>query len=134
MTNTAPRLDRRGRAAQQAERQRLWAEAEHEPVAWYAGSTLLSGVLVLGGSGWLLERWLGWSWLVPVGVVLGMAAAMTTLWFRYGVARPPEGGLSGTSTDAGPRDRASSTAPHRTAPRSTAPHRPTDRCPREDAP
>lgn len=124
MTDPRPRLDRRGQLALHAERQRLWAQAQPEAGAWYAGSSLISGALLLGGAGWLLDRWLGWTWLLPVGVVLGMGAGMTSLWFRYGVARPPGGDHRGTSTDAGPRDRSG---------RSPG-HRPTDRSPMEDAP
>jgi hypothetical protein len=27
-------------------------------------------------------------WVIPVGLVLGMAAAITTIWVRYGVHGP----------------------------------------------
>lgn len=122
MTGTGPRLDRRSRAAVQAERQRLWAQAQAEPDTWYAGSTVLSGVLLFGGLGWLLGHWQGWIWPTPVGVVLGMAAAVTSLWFRYGVARQPPPDTRTTSADALARTGGGS--PHD--------HRPTDRCPMED--
>lgn len=118
MTGTGPRLDRRSWAALQAERQRLWAEAAPESGAWHAGSTVVSGVLLLGGCGWLLGHWTGWLWPTPVGIVLGMAAALTALWFRYGGGRPPTGDAQATSTDAG--------APHDS--------RTTDQTPMEDAP
>jgi hypothetical protein len=101
MTQSRPHLDRRSRAALAAERQRLWAEAGPESGAWHAGSTVVSGVLLLGGVGWLLGRWTGWVWPTPVGILLGMAAALTTLWFRYGVGRPSTGDPQVTSTAAG---------------------------------
>lgn len=47
-------------------------------------SYLLAGLLVFGVPGWLLDRWLGTNWIVGVGIVLGMALAMLTIWARYG--------------------------------------------------
>ena len=38
---------------------------------WHAFSYLVSGVLLYGGLGWLADRWLGTSFLVVVGILLG---------------------------------------------------------------
>ena len=38
--------------------------------------TLISGMAVWGGAGWLLDRWLDTRAFLPVGIILGMAAAM----------------------------------------------------------
>ncbi|SDQ73434.1 Putative F0F1-ATPase subunit Ca2+/Mg2+ transporter [Quadrisphaera sp. DSM 44207] len=71
-----------------AERERLWsAGGLPEAGAWHVMSLLLTGVLLFGGGGWLLGRWLEQPWPTPVGLVLGTAAAMTSVWFRYGVDR-----------------------------------------------
>lgn len=46
-------------------------------LAWSIVSYLLSGLLVWGGVGWLLDRWLGKEALfLPVGLLFGMVAAM----------------------------------------------------------
>ncbi len=58
-----------------------------ESVAWNATSYLLSGLLGLGLPAWTLDRWLGWGWLTPVGLLAGMAAALYLIWFRYGTDR-----------------------------------------------
>lgn len=47
-------------------------------------SHLLAGPLTFGGIGYGLDRWLGWSWCVPVGIVMGMALALYVIWLRYG--------------------------------------------------
>ena len=71
-----------------AERERLWSQGALASAGpWHAGALLPAGVLLYGGAGWLLDRWLGWEWLTPVGVVVGLAAALTSIWFRYGVDR-----------------------------------------------
>lgn len=38
---------------------------------WHAFGYLTSGVLLYGGLGWLLDKWLGTSFLVVVGILLG---------------------------------------------------------------
>ena len=59
-----------------------------ESVAWNVVSTLMSGLLGFGVPGFLLDRWLGTDvWFTLVGLVLGMAAALTVVWFRYGTGR-----------------------------------------------
>lgn len=58
-----------------------------ETAAWNVMAYLLAGLLGFGLPGWLLDLWLGTSWLVLVGLLLGMAVALTTIWFRYGVTR-----------------------------------------------
>jgi hypothetical protein len=51
-------------------------------------ATMLSAVLVFGLPSWWLSEALGQVWIIPVGLVLGMAAAITTIWVRYGVGGP----------------------------------------------
>jgi len=38
---------------------------------WHAFGYLTSGVLLYGGLGWLADRWLGTSFLVVLGILLG---------------------------------------------------------------
>jgi hypothetical protein len=52
--------------------------------AWRAFAYLLSGPLLYGGAGWLLDHWLGTAFLLPVGIVGGMALSIYLIWFRYG--------------------------------------------------
>jgi F0F1-type ATP synthase assembly protein I len=52
--------------------------------AWRAFAYLLSGPLTFGGIGWLIDRWAGTGWLLPVGIIGGMALSLYLIWFRYG--------------------------------------------------
>jgi F0F1-type ATP synthase assembly protein I len=52
--------------------------------AWKSFSYLVTGPLLYGGIGWLLDRWLGTEFLLPVGLVAGMALSLYLIWFRYG--------------------------------------------------
>jgi len=38
---------------------------------WHAFSYLVAGVFLYGGLGWLADRWLGTSFLVIIGILLG---------------------------------------------------------------
>jgi ATP synthase protein I len=51
---------------------------------WSIIGTLVAGVLAWGFIGWLLDRWLGTSFLVAVGIIVGMAGAMYLIIKRYG--------------------------------------------------
>ncbi|NHN56376.1 hypothetical protein G9U51_11365 [Calidifontibacter sp. DB0510] len=55
-----------------------------ESVAWSVTSYLISGPLMLGGLGWLLDRWLHTGFLVLIGILAGMALSLYLIWFRYG--------------------------------------------------
>ena len=52
--------------------------------AWRAVAYLITGPLIYGGIGYLLDRWLGTNWIVGVGIVGGMALSLYLIWFRYG--------------------------------------------------
>jgi hypothetical protein len=60
----------------------------HARQGWDALATMLSAMLVFGLPGWWISEALGWVWVVPVSLVLGMAAAIATIWVRYGVHGP----------------------------------------------
>lgn len=48
---------------------------------------MISGLIAFGLPGYLLDRWLGTSFLVVFGLAVGMALALTVGWFRYGTGR-----------------------------------------------
>lgn len=45
-------------------------------MAYAAGLTIFFSVLAFMGAGWLLDRWLGTSWLMVAGIVLGSAVGL----------------------------------------------------------
>ena len=51
---------------------------------WAVVGTLLAGIVVWGGIGWLLDRWLGTSFLVAIGVIVGAAASIYLVVVKYG--------------------------------------------------
>ena len=70
-----------------------------EAAAWTVLAYLITGPLLYGGLGWLLDRWLGTEPVfVLVGILGGMALAVYLVWIRYGShdRRPPS-----ASPDAG---------------------------------
>ena len=53
--------------------------------AWAVTGTLLAGILVGGGMGSLLDRWLDLHWLfLPIGMVVGVGASIYMVYVRYG--------------------------------------------------
>jgi F0F1-type ATP synthase assembly protein I len=75
------------------------AVSRGEAEAWTVLARLISGPLLYGGLGWLVDRWLGTDPVfVLVGIVGGMALALYVVWFRYGALdrQPPA-----ASPDAG---------------------------------
>ena len=45
---------------------------------------LITGPVVFGGLGVLLDRWLGTSFIVVLGLLGGMALSLYVIWLRYG--------------------------------------------------
>lgn len=50
---------------------------------WVAFSYLVTGVLLYGLIGYLLDRWWGTSFMVVVGIVAGAAFGVLQTWFRF---------------------------------------------------
>ena len=48
--------------------------AAADPGAWDIVAYLLSGMLLWGGAGWLLDRWLGLDVFLPIGLLFGYRA------------------------------------------------------------
>ena len=53
---------------------------------------MLSGIIVWGGAGWLLDRWLETRFFTLVGVLLGLTVAIYLVVVKYGAVPPPPGG------------------------------------------
>ncbi len=92
-----------------------------ESVAWGAANTMISGLIGFGLPAWLLDRWLGTSWIVLVGLLTGMAVALSIIWFRYGTERSassPSADAAAPSTTGGAGDASAEPGPDGPAPRS----------------
>ncbi|WP_341925887.1 AtpZ/AtpI family protein [Nocardioides psychrotolerans] len=50
---------------------------------WNAFGYLVSGVLLYGLAGWLLDRWLGTTFLVAIGILLGAILGTYQTWARF---------------------------------------------------
>jgi len=65
---------------------------------WHAFGYLVSGVLMYGFIGWALDRWLGTSWLVVVGILGGAGFGIYLTWARFNKDWPSPGqGTDGRS-------------------------------------
>jgi len=53
---------------------------------WQAFSYLVAGVLLYGGLGWLADRWLGTSYLVAIGILLGAGLGGFMVFKTFGVS------------------------------------------------
>jgi hypothetical protein len=62
----------------------------HLREGWDALGTMLSAMLVFGLPSWWVSEAFDQVWVMPVGLVLGMAAAIATIWVRYGVPGPEQ--------------------------------------------
>ncbi|CAB4748004.1 unannotated protein [freshwater metagenome] len=59
---------------------------------WRAFSYLVAGVLLYGVLGWLADRWLGTSFLVAVGILLGAGLGMYMVFKTFGAPPADSGG------------------------------------------
>lgn len=59
---------------------------------WHAFGYLVAGVAFYGLLGWLADRWLGTSFLVAVGIVVGAVLGVFMTWSRFtqGPERQPD--------------------------------------------
>ena len=55
----------------------------HLRQGWDALGMLLSAMLVFGLPAWWVSESTGHEWVVPVALILGMAAAIYAIWVRY---------------------------------------------------
>jgi F0F1-type ATP synthase assembly protein I len=64
---------------------------------------MLSGIVVWGGVGLLLDRWLETRFFVLVGTILGLTVAIYLIVVKYGSVDPPAGGRRSSTTPGGQR-------------------------------
>ncbi len=60
--------------------------AQQDP--WRAFSYVVTGVLVYGLIGWGLDQWVGTSFLVGIGIVVGAVLGLYLTWSAFN--RPPD--------------------------------------------
>lgn len=65
-------------------------DREVADVAWSVVSYLLSGILLCGGLGWLVDRWLDLTLFAPLGVLLGVGLSLYLVFAR--IDRSPPAG------------------------------------------
>jgi len=64
---------------------------------------MLSGIIVWGGAGWLLDRWLETRFFILIGTILGLTVAIYLVVVKYGAVDPPPGGQRPSSTTSSRR-------------------------------
>ncbi|MBI2238823.1 MAG: hypothetical protein HYU54_09925 [Actinobacteria bacterium] len=53
--------------------------------AWAVMGTLLAGIVVWGGIGYVVDRLIGFHWLfLPVGMLIGVSTSIYLVYVRYG--------------------------------------------------
>jgi len=57
---------------------------------WVAFGAIVAGVLLYGMAGWLLDRWLGTSFLVVVGILLGAGLGLYRVWVMVRAPKDPD--------------------------------------------
>ncbi len=57
---------------------------------WHAFGYLVAGVAFYGMLGWLCDRWLGTSFLVGVGIVIGASLGIYATWSRFTITDPTD--------------------------------------------
>lgn len=56
---------------------------------WHAYGYLMAGVLFYGALGWLADRWLGTSFLVAIGILIGAGLGIYLTVARFQPFSPP---------------------------------------------
>ncbi len=55
---------------------------------WHAFGYIVSGVGVYGLLGWLADRWLGTTFLVAIGILVGAGLGIFMTWSRFNKTQP----------------------------------------------
>jgi ATP synthase protein I len=50
---------------------------------WKIFSSMIAGMAVYGGIGWLVGHWTGISILFPLGMIIGIALSLVMIIFRF---------------------------------------------------
>jgi F0F1-type ATP synthase assembly protein I len=78
---------------------------------------MLSGIIVWGGVGWLLDRWLETRVFILVGTLLGLTVAIYLIVVKYGAVPQPPAGRRPSRTNAGRQRRPPGTQQTQKGPR-----------------
>ncbi len=78
---------------------------------------MLSGIIVWGGAGWLLDRWLETRFFILVGTILGLTVAIYLIVVKYGAVPQPTAGRRPSRTTAGRQRRPPGTQQTQKGPR-----------------
>jgi F0F1-type ATP synthase assembly protein I len=74
-------------------------------VGWGITGTMLSGIIVWGGVGLALDRWLGTKFFALIGVILGLSVAIYIVIMKYAPPVPPVGRTGRATASGGRRSR-----------------------------
>ena len=74
-------------------------------VGWGITGTMLSGIIVWGGAGLALDRWLGTNFIALIGVLLGLGVAIYLIIVKYAPPVPPVGKGAQRTTRGGRRSQ-----------------------------
>ena len=74
-------------------------------MGWNITGTMLSGIIVWGGVGWVLDRWLETRIFTLVGTILGLTVAIYLIVVKYGSVDQPPVARRPTRTTAGVQRR-----------------------------
>jgi F0F1-type ATP synthase assembly protein I len=66
---------------------------------------MLSGIIVWGGAGLALDRWLGTQFIALIGVLLGLGVAIYLIIVKYAPPVPPAGKGAPRTTTGGRRSQ-----------------------------
>ena len=72
---------------------------------WHAFGYLVSGVATYGVLGWLLDRWLGTSFLVAVGILVGAGLGLYLTISRLNAGTAPDEQTARPSRTTRPTDQ-----------------------------
>ena len=81
-----------------AARPRPVREPSGADMGWSVTGTLLSGMAVWGGAGWLLDRWLDTRAFFAIGILLGVAVAVYVVFKKFGTLEPVPGRRASTTS------------------------------------
>jgi ATP synthase protein I len=54
-----------------------------EGTGWQVMSYMIGGMVLYGGIGWLISRWTHFSGAFPIGMLFGLALALSLIIFRF---------------------------------------------------
>jgi F0F1-type ATP synthase assembly protein I len=77
---------------------------------WAVLSTLISGFVVFGGIGWLLDRWWDTHLMVPIGLIVGMALSIYAVVMQFGRPDAASSDAVSKAQKAGPAAQSASMA------------------------